>query len=49
MLNDCIKGQSLTLGNGFMTGQCIPSAINASINVCEIEAWCPVEVDYLPL
>jgi len=47
--NNCIKGQGLTLGNGFMTGECIPSAINQSINVCEIEAWCPVEVDYLPL
>lgn len=45
----CIKGQSLPIGNGAMTGRCIPSDVNSSINVCEVFAWCPIEQDIFPL
>lgn len=46
---NCIRGQSLPIGNGAMTGRCIPSDANSSVNVCEIFAWCPIEQDIFPL
>nr|CAH0108652.1 unnamed protein product [Daphnia galeata] len=47
--HNCVGGQSLPIGNGAMTGRCIPSDANSSINVCEIFAWCPIEQDIFPL
>ena len=47
--SECNKGQSLTIGNGPMTGRCVPSAAKPKLSVCEIAAWCPVEMDILPL
>ena len=47
--SNCVKGQSLPIGNGPMTGRCIPSAAKPGLNVCEVSAWCPVERDILPL
>jgi P2X purinoceptor 4 len=47
--NSCIHGQALPIGNGVMTGNCIVSQLNASLYVCEVEAWCPLEQDILPL
>lgn len=47
--SNCIRGTSLPIGSGVMTGNCIPSSVDTSLNVCEIYAWCPVERDILPL
>lgn len=46
--SDCKSGRPVTNGNGIQTGNCVPSVQSASIYVCEIDAWCPVEVDRLP-
>ncbi|ODM98124.1 P2X purinoceptor 4 [Orchesella cincta] len=42
---ECTAGQSLALGNGFMTGKCVPTESSSKIKTCEVEAWCPVEED----
>ena len=34
---------------GVRTGKCVKSDQNASISVCQIYAWCPVELDVLPM
>ena len=43
----------LPLGNGFTTGGCVlskdPRIVENKTYVCEINAWCPVEQDILPL
>uniref|UniRef100_A0A1W7RA14 p2X purinoceptor 4 n=1 Tax=Hadrurus spadix TaxID=141984 RepID=A0A1W7RA14_9SCOR len=45
--NSCVQGTRLMVGNGVMTGNCIK---NERENYsCEIEAWCPVERDVMPL
>ena len=31
-----------------MTGKCVASAVDPETKVCEIQGWCPVEVDKLP-
>lgn len=51
MDKDCKVGNSLLLGNGFMTGKCVqyPSDAVPKIKTCEVEAWCPTEQDKLPL
>lgn len=41
--NDCSKDTPVVNGNGFRTGKC-----NTSFGTCEINAWCPTEVDKLP-
>ena len=41
--NTCAAGTSHTLGHGVYTGKCL------DIGVCEVEAWCPVEIDKKPL
>jgi len=46
---DCTAGQALPLGNGFMTGKCVPTENSPKIKTCQVEAWCPVEDDKLPL
>lgn len=46
--NTCVANEPVTNGNGFMTGKCIPSWDNKT-HVCEVRAWCPVEVNLLPL
>lgn len=38
---DCRKGETVHLGNGVLTGKCVPGAKNKS--VCEVEAWCPIQ------
>lgn len=47
--SQCHEGHSLPIGNGAMTGRCVPSDVNSSVNVCEIFAWCPIEQDVFPL
>lgn len=46
----CVPGKALLLGNGVLTGRCVPaSSPNQTLHVCEISGWCPVEQDYGPL
>ncbi|XP_071445985.1 P2X purinoceptor 4-like [Hetaerina americana] len=45
----CPKGKELLLGNGKTTGKCVNSSQKPGVLVCEVEAWCPVERDKLPL
>lgn len=42
---DCSKIIPMNTWNGIPTGNCIQSSTNESINVCEIETWCPVEIE----
>jgi len=46
---DCIPGEAVVNGNGVRTGKCVKSDQNVSISVCQIYAWCPVELDALPM
>lgn len=43
---DCKKDISSNSWNGIPTGRCINSTIELGTTVCEISAWCPVEIDY---
>ncbi|CAN8016786.1 unnamed protein product, partial [Ixodes persulcatus] len=46
----CTPGEALLLGNGVLTGRCVPAPPpNQTLHVCEIAGWCPVEQDYGPL
>ncbi|CAL8113455.1 unnamed protein product [Orchesella dallaii] len=45
---DCTAGKSLSLGNGFMTGRCVPTESLPKIKTCQVEAWCPVDEDKRP-
>lgn len=52
--NPCIQGESLPLGHGVNTGNCVkarhyeqPQA--KDVFTCEILAWCPLEYDEQPL
>ena len=36
-------------GHGTQTGRCVSSDRLDDVNVCEINSWCPVEKDELPL
>ncbi|XP_046391326.1 P2X purinoceptor 4-like [Ischnura elegans] len=47
--NPCPVGEILLFGNGKTTGKCVPSTQKPGVSVCEVEAWCPVEKDLLPL
>ncbi|CAF1082300.1 unnamed protein product [Rotaria sordida] len=40
----CPAGQPTPNTFGYFTGNCVPTFENASINVCEIHAWCPEEL-----
>ena len=40
---------SVCLCPGVRTGRCVRSVVNASLMSCEIIAWCPVELDKLPV
>lgn len=44
---DCTK--FATNGDDVKTGVCVNSTINKTIRVCEINGWCPVERDTLPM
>ncbi|GAB6019846.1 hypothetical protein CHUAL_001386 [Chamberlinius hualienensis] len=46
--NTCKAGKAVVYGNGIMTGRCIPAA-DHSRHVCEIQGWCPVELNIMPL
>ncbi|OQV24654.1 P2X purinoceptor 4 [Hypsibius exemplaris] len=39
----CTAGEQVLLGNGFKTGQCVQAT-----GTCEIDGWCPAEVDDKP-
>ncbi|CAF2447127.1 unnamed protein product [Rotaria sp. Silwood2] len=43
-LVSCLAGQPTPNTFGYFTGACVPSLQNASINVCQISAWCPEEL-----
>ncbi|XP_040076711.1 P2X purinoceptor 4 [Ixodes scapularis] len=46
----CTPGEALLLGNGVLTGRCVPAPPpNQTLHVCEIAGWCPVEQNYGPL
>ncbi|KAL8591943.1 hypothetical protein ACOMHN_020421 [Nucella lapillus] len=40
----CKAGEPVSGGNGIKTGKCVPSLVQPGRNVCEIYAWCPVEI-----
>ncbi|CAF1301872.1 unnamed protein product [Rotaria sordida] len=42
--NRCRAGKATPSTFGFLTGNCVPSRENTSINVCEINGWCPEEL-----
>ncbi|XP_070206183.1 P2X purinoceptor 4-like [Littorina saxatilis] len=42
---NCTAEKALLYGNGVMTGYCIGSTHAPDINVCQINAWCPVEIN----
>ncbi|XP_074643920.1 P2X purinoceptor 4-like isoform X2 [Tubulanus polymorphus] len=44
----CQPNTAVTNGNGVKTGNCVKSDVNETVYVCEIHAWCPVEVDKPP-
>lgn len=45
--DDCVPGKEKVKANGKLTGRCVNySRTNRS---CEVKAWCPTEVDRLPL
>ncbi len=44
----CIPDTVEHNSNGIKTGNCVNSSSDASVRVCEIRGWCPVEVDQLP-
>ena len=45
----CAKGQVNIKSHGETTGNCIQSDRKDNVFVCEIDSWCPVEIDQLPL
>lgn len=47
--SDCLRGEYLIFGHGPLTGNCVPNPNYPATKTCEIEAWCPVERDGLPL
>ncbi|CAF3430901.1 unnamed protein product [Rotaria sp. Silwood1] len=40
----CPEGEPIPSTFGYFTGKCVPSLENASIGVCQINAWCPEEL-----
>ncbi|CAF1510198.1 unnamed protein product, partial [Rotaria sp. Silwood1] len=40
----CPAGEPTPNTFGYFTGNCVPSVENASIGVCQINAWCPEEL-----
>ncbi|XP_056663831.1 P2X purinoceptor 1 [Monodelphis domestica] len=40
---DCPPGKPKRKGQGIRTGRCVP--FNATARTCEIQGWCPVELD----
>ncbi|KAI0207936.1 P2X purinoceptor 4 [Lamellibrachia satsuma] len=46
---DCPKGEPVKHGYGVRTGRCVNSTRAASLMVCEVYAWCPVENNVLPI
>ncbi|OQR68497.1 P2X purinoceptor 4-like, partial [Tropilaelaps mercedesae] len=47
---DCEKGHINLVGNGVQTGECVLAGPPfANISVCQIQGWCPFEVDRGPL
>ncbi|KAL8558176.1 hypothetical protein ACOMHN_064995 [Nucella lapillus] len=40
----CKAGEPVSGGNGIKTGKCVSSLVQPGRNVCEIYAWCPVEI-----
>ncbi|XP_071848445.1 P2X purinoceptor 4-like isoform X2 [Apostichopus japonicus] len=48
-INDstCVPGTENPKTNGRLTGRCVP--YKGSQSSCEVQAWCPTEVDLLPL
>jgi P2X purinoceptor 4 len=47
--SQCQFGTPFATGNGVKTGKCVQSDQNKTVKTCEIFAWCPVEVDQLPI
>lgn len=43
---DCRPGYRDTRGNGVQTGKCVH--FNVSVKTCEVQAWCPLEVQTDP-
>ncbi|KAG8222245.1 hypothetical protein J437_LFUL001443, partial [Ladona fulva] len=50
LCNDsCPVGETFRNGNGITTGKCIISTQKPEVKVCQVAAWCPVEINKLPL
>jgi len=51
-VDQCPKGKTIFKAHGPLTGYCVPSdrplAPNGTFS-CEVESWCPIEIDSLPL
>jgi hypothetical protein len=45
--NECVPGKVFPLGSGAATGKCIQSTQQIGVKVCEVAAWCPVEINCL--
>ncbi|XP_067837789.1 P2X purinoceptor 3-like, partial [Heptranchias perlo] len=41
--SDCRDQGTHQVGNGILTGRCVQ--FNSSLQMCEVQGWCPVEVD----
>lgn len=46
---NCVPGMVFPLGSGAATGKCVNSTQSPGTMVCEVIAWCPVEIDAFPL
>ncbi|EDO41363.1 predicted protein [Nematostella vectensis] len=46
---NCTRMEETSYGHGFQTGKCVPSDQEKGIKVCEVFAWCPVELDITPM
>ncbi|XP_058963911.2 P2X purinoceptor 4-like isoform X1 [Pocillopora verrucosa] len=47
--SDCTPFEPVKNGNGVKTGKCVDADRKPFGKVCEIYAWCPVEIDELPM
>ncbi|XP_041455916.1 P2X purinoceptor 4-like isoform X1 [Lytechinus variegatus] len=50
--DECTPDEGIITGNGIKTGRCVNTThpeSKESTTVCEVRAWCPVEVDVRPL
>ncbi|KAK3710786.1 hypothetical protein QZH41_014009, partial [Actinostola sp. cb2023] len=47
--SDCTPNEPTLYGHGIQTGKCVNSTTNSTVQVCQIFAWCPIELDKTPM